>query len=267
MAAAAGARVVMACRNLSKSEPARLEIVKRSGSEKVELVELDVSDLSSCKSFGSRFKDPIDVLVCNAGIMAIDKAHSKDGVEMQFATNVLGHFTLLAVLRQRLQDQKGRVVMVSSGFHEWAKTINLADINRTKSYSRWGVYAETKLADLLIMHKFNRLMKEANSEAFAVGCHPGYAATNLQSGHFMARTFGNWLLAQSQENGALPTFLSASDPNAKPGMYAGPSGYFELKGKPKWGAHQNAAASNIKLQDDLWAKCEELSGVKFGSSL
>jgi len=272
-----GCEVVMCCRNVEKAEKARVEVLKRSGADesKVHIVQLDLADLDNIDTFRSRYdanssiaKRPIDMLILNAGIMALNQREvTKQGIEAQMGTNVVGHFKFASVMIDLCKAaDKSRIVAVASGAHHFTKKIDFKDFNREKRYRKWGVYEESKLGNLVIVAKLNRLLEEKQIEnVVAVGCHPGYSSTNLQAHTIFKRL--NYLFAQSQAIGAEPTVLAATDPSAKRNGYAGPSGAFEMSGHPKWGCKVNKVVFDTKLQDQLWAKCEELTKADFAGKI
>jgi NAD(P)-dependent dehydrogenase (short-subunit alcohol dehydrogenase family) len=143
---------------------------------------LDLADLDNIGSFRSRYDavpglatKPVDMLILNAGIMALAKRElTKQGIEAQMGTNVVGHFKFAALMIDLCKSAAlSRIVVVSSGAHSLTKKINLEDFNREKSYSKWQVYSETKLGNLLFVAKLNRLLEEKNLQNIvAVGCHP-----------------------------------------------------------------------------------------------
>lgn len=156
---------------------------------------------------------------------------------------------------------------MSSGLHAFTKTIDFEDFKgERKTYDKWQAYYESKLGNLLMMHKLIRVMhdKGMGDKVLCVGCHPGVTQTNLQRdlGPIARRLFAglSTLLLNSVAVAADSEVICVADPNAKAGDYAGPR-YAELWGKSRWGNVQSAAAKNEKLQDALWAKCEELTGV------
>jgi NAD(P)-dependent dehydrogenase (short-subunit alcohol dehydrogenase family) len=260
--AAAGAHVVMAVRNRSKAEAVAAEIAGT-----VEIRELDLADLASVQTFAESWNGPIDVLVNNAGVMAVPESRTKDGFEMQFGTNHLGHFALTNLLLPSITD---RVVTVSSTGHRLGE-INLADLNwRTRPYKQWRAYGQTKLANLLFTLELQRRLAADHSSVRALAAHPGYAATNLQSGvgapfaDQIAR-FGNRIFAQSEDMGALPTLFAATQdlPGAS---FVGPDGFGEHRGYPTL-VGRTAAASDVQMAKDLWAASEELTGVRYPTAV
>lgn len=256
--AAAGAHVVMAVRSRSKAET-----VANAITGNVEIRELDLADLSSVRAFAAGWTGPIDVLVNNAGVMAVPESRTKDGFEMQFGTNHLGHFALTNLLLPQITD---RVVTVSSGGHRWGE-INLADLNwHTRRYRPWRAYGQTKLANLLFTLELERRLVADGSSVRALAAHPGFAATNLQNGMGMPfakqfATFSNRFLAQSEEMGALPQLFAATQdlPGAS---YVGPDGFGEQRGYPTL-VSRTAAASDVQMAKDLWLASEKLTGVSY----
>ena len=267
-----GAVVVMACRNASKAGAARAEVVRRAKArdDQVVVAPLDLASLESVRAFRGECakalgaERPIDVLIANAGIMAVpQREETKDGFELQMGTNCFGHFLLIAELIPLVKAAPtGRVVLLSSAMHMYAGGITFDDLDRKKRYDRWATYAETKLGDLLIMHKLTRVLRERGVDnVTVVACHPGYASTNLQVSMGVAGVVGNALFAQSAAMGATPTILAATDRDAKPGDYAGPK--FLSWGAPVWGARQTRLARDEKLQDQFWDALESATHASF----
>jgi len=271
-----GHSVIMCSRSMEKGEQARLDVLKRANAppERVTLVQLDLADLENVGSFPERYeaalkgKTPIDMLILNAGVMALNsREETKQGIEAQMGTNVVGHFKFAAVMFGYCKAAlNSRIVFVSSGAHKMTKTIDFKDFNRTQNYFKWTVYAETKLGDLLLMAKLNRLLQEKRvTNVIAVGCHPGYSATNLQE-HTVFK-YLNYVLAQSAEMGAKPTVMAAVGDNIKANSYCGPNGFREMWGEPKVDCDLNSAVFDNEFQDKLWQKCEELTQVNFAAKL
>jgi len=257
--ARAGARVVMAVRDTAKGEQAAATV---PGTREVRA--LDLADLASIRAFAHDWAGDIDVLINNAGVMAIPAAITADGFEMQFGTNHLGHFALTNLLLPQITD---RVVTVSSGEHRRG-TMHFDDLNWEQGgYEPWGAYRQSKLANLLFVLELQRRLTEAGSTVRSFGAHPGYSATNLQShsGHWLTNAgmrIGNLVVAQSDEKGALPSLFAASQdlPGAS---YLGPDGLLELRGHPTL-VGRTAQASDPEAAKRLWTMSEELTGVRFG---
>jgi NAD(P)-dependent dehydrogenase (short-subunit alcohol dehydrogenase family) len=258
--ARAGGRVVMAVRDLKRGAAAAVTIPGD-----IEVRELDLADLSSVRRFAEEWNEPIDVLVNNAGVMAVPKGTTKDGFETQFGTNHLGHFALTNLLLPLVTD---RVVTVSSTAHR-AGAIDLDDLNwRSRPYKTWSVYGQSKLANLLFTLELERRLESDGSSVRAFAAHPGYAATNLQShsGNWMmnaAMGVANKVVAQSEQMGALPSLFAVTQdlPGAS---YVGPDGRMEQRGYPTL-VGRTAAASDAEMAKKLWTASEKLTGVSYPS--
>ncbi|MCU1585599.1 MAG: putative oxidoreductase, short-chain dehydrogenase/reductase family [Microbacteriaceae bacterium] len=258
--ARAGGRVVMAVRDLNRGAAVAATITGD-----VEVRELDLADLSSVRRFAGEWNEPIDVLVNNAGVMAVPQGTTKDGFETQFGTNHLGHFALTNLLLPRITD---RVVTVSSTAHR-VGAIDLDDLNwRSRPCKTWAVYGQSKLANLLFTLELERRLASDGSAVRAFAAHPGYAATNLQShsGNRMMNglmAVGNKLMAQSEQMGALPSLFAATQdlPGAS---YVGPDGRSEQRGYPTL-VGRTAAASDVEMAKKLWTASEQLTGVSYPS--
>ena len=256
-----GAHVVMACRNLAKAEAARAEV---GGTAEVH--ELDVSDLSSVRAFAGGLDGRIDVLINNAGIMAVPLTRTAEGFESQLATNFLGHYALTGLLLPRITD---RVVTMSSMAHRFGR-IDLKDPNfERRAYRPWVAYGQSKLADLMFAYELQRRLLLAGSRVRSVAAHPGYASTNLQShlGNRWTRMAQEVLaratpFAQSAEAGAQPTLYAATAPDVPGGSYTGPSGPGEMTGPPRI-VGSSGASHDRATQRGLWDLAERLTGVAF----
>jgi NAD(P)-dependent dehydrogenase (short-subunit alcohol dehydrogenase family) len=254
----AGARVVLAVRDVAKGRDAA-----ESMQGETEVRQLDLADLASVRAFADAWDGPIDVLINNAGVMAIPEKRTADGFEMQIGTNHLGHFALTNLLLPRIGD---RVVSVSSGAHRMG-SIRLDDLNWERgNYQRWRAYGQSKLANLLFISELQRRLEESGSAVRAVAAHPGYAATNLQNRteNVLQNTLmaiGNKVMAQSDEMGALPTLYAATQ-DIPGDSYVGPDGFQEQRGHPKL-VGRNDAAKDTETGKRLWTLSEELTGVSF----
>jgi NAD(P)-dependent dehydrogenase (short-subunit alcohol dehydrogenase family) len=255
--AAAGARVILACRNAEKGRAAAATLA-----ETVEVRALDLANLASVREFAASIDEPIDVLVNNAGVMAIPHRRTADGFEMQMGTNHLGHFALTGLLLPRIRE---RVVTVSSTVH-WVGRIDMDDLNwERRRYHRWPAYFQSKLANLMFMYELARRLEEAGSSVGSYAAHPGYASTNLQShtesvmDHLMA--LGNRVIAQSATMGAMPTLFAATA-DVPSGSFAGPGGITGQHGFPKL-VRSSARSRDRKTAESLWALSEKLTDVKF----
>jgi NAD(P)-dependent dehydrogenase (short-subunit alcohol dehydrogenase family) len=255
--ARAGARVVLAVRDVAKGERVAAGLTGER-----EVRRLDLTDLASVRAFADGWSGDIDLLVNNAGIMAVPEGRTTDGFELQIGTNHLGHFALTNLLLPHVTD---RVVTVASGAHRLGR-IDLADLNwETRSYDSWRAYGQSKLANLLFTLELQRRLHDSGSDVRAVAAHPGYSATHLQ-GNTASRIWGpimavgNRLLAQSDEMGALPTLYAATAPDVPGGGYVGPDGIGEMRGHPTF-VGRSKAAGDAETARGLWELSESLTGV------
>jgi NAD(P)-dependent dehydrogenase (short-subunit alcohol dehydrogenase family) len=268
------AEVILACRDLGKARTAAAQITASASGAKVEVMELDLSNLASVRGFSDAFHlhhQALHVLCNNAGVMAIPYRQTADGFEMQFGTNHLGHFALTGLLLDRLIATEGaRVVNVASGAHRMGK-IRFDDLQWKNGYRKWMAYGQSKLANLLFTLELQRKVDAAGKKLLCVACHPGYAATNLQavgpkmSGSSLMETlseFGNKVFAQSAAMGALPTEYAAVAADVHGGDYIGPDGMAELWGNPVR-VGRSAAAQDAAAASRLWDVSEQLTNVHY----
>lgn len=271
--AEAGASVVLACRNEQKGEQARAAILASTPHASVELEVVDLSDLDSVESFASSFaanSDSLDVLINNAGVMALPLSRTAQGFEMQFGVNHLGHFVLTGHLMNLLRDTPGsRIVNVASLAHRFGR-IRWDDPNWHRGYSRWPAYGQSKLANLLFtrgLNYFGTRDPDNPPGPVAVSCHPGYASTNLTSGASQnpvmkaVYRMSDGVIAQSAAQGAWPTLRAACDTVSR-NDYFGPAGALELAGVPVKVSESNRAASD-EAAKRLWQLSEQLTGVAY----
>lgn len=255
----AGATVTIACRDRGRGEKAAEEI-----GGKTDVAILDLADLDSVRLFAESVTEPIDVLINNAGVMAVPLSRTKQGFEMQFGTNHLGHFALTNLLLPKITD---RVVTVASSAHRMGRIV-LDDLNwERRRFQRWAAYGQSKLANLLFTLELERRLVESGSPLRAMAAHPGFAATNLIS-HTeypaaVSAVVGaaTRLIAQSQAMGSLPTVYAATQ-DFPGGSYAGPGGRSEARGFPTL-VGRTPEASDPELAGKLWRASEELTGVSF----
>src|SRR5574340_257436 len=255
--AAHGAHVVLACRNTEKAAK-----VAASIGANAEVRRLDLADLASVREFAESI-DTVDVLVNNAGVMALPLRRTADGFEMQIGTNHLGHFALTGLLLDRIRD---RVVTMSSFMHRIGR-IDLDDLNwESRRYYRWPAYGQSKLANLLFTYELQRRLTEAGSPVRALASHPGYSRTGLM---FHTETIqdyvmglGNVLFAQSAKMGALPALYAATVPDVVGGSYFGPGWPLQLHGHPKQ-VGSNKKSRDEDIARDLWALSQKLTGVEY----
>jgi len=252
-----GGRVILAVRNTAKGEEAAREI----GGD-TEVRALDLADLASVRAFADGLDEAVDILINNAGVMNVPHARTKDGFEMQFGTNHLGHFALTNLLLPRITD---RVVALASGAHRMGR-IRLDDLNWERGYHRHRAYGQAKLANLLFTLELQRRLAAVGSPVRAVAAHPGWAATNLQSrsGNRVENALlavGNRVLAQSGDMGALPTLFAATQ-DIPGNTYIGPDGRGELRGHPTV-VGRSQYAEDADVAGKLWTASERLTDTHF----
>jgi NAD(P)-dependent dehydrogenase (short-subunit alcohol dehydrogenase family) len=267
-----GARVVLACRDDVRGKEAIARLIAAVPTADVELRALDMADLSSIRSFADGIQasyPAVDLLINNAGVMAIPRRETADGFEMQFGTNHLGHFALTGLLLPMLVDTSGaRVVTVSSTAHK-PGSIDFDDIMHESRYRKWGAYSDSKLANLLFAFELQRRLSATESPLISVAAHPGTASTNLvkpgAQGNplkSVVMTVGVRLVGQSDAQGALPQLYAATAPDVRGGEYYGPNGLAESRGYPKK-VDSNSASKDPETATRLWALSEDLTGVTY----
>lgn len=268
------AHVMLAVRDLDKGNEAARTIRQRYPQAQVTVRIVDLADLKSIRTFAETFlahDKKLDILINNAGMMALPKRKTMDGFEMQFGINHLGHFALTGLLLPALKaTPRARVVTVSSGVHV-SGDIHFDDLQWDGRYDRWGAYAQSKLANLLFAYELQRRLVASGINAISVGCHPGYAATNLQfagpkmdgsmAGVWMMK-LGNALFAQGQATGALPTLYAAVAPDVNGCDYIGPLGLRGARGYPGK-VKSNNKSYDAALAKQLWKVSEELTHVVY----
>jgi len=250
-----GAHVILACRNATKGAEAAATMTGD-----VEVRPLDLQDLASIRDFASGVRS-VDVLINNAGIMAVPYAATKDGFESQIGTNHLGHFALTNLLLPKVSD---RVVTVSSFMHVLGK-ISLKDLNwKARPYSAWLAYGQSKLANLLFTSELQKRLDAAGSPLKSHAAHPGYSATNLQ-GHTGNRVgtriwdTGNAVFATTPDFGARQTLYAAAV-DLPGNSFIGPR--FAMRG-PTGQSPRSPLARNQGTATALWRLSEQLTGIEF----
>ncbi|MEU6713275.1 oxidoreductase [Nonomuraea sp. NPDC046802] len=246
-----GARVIVASRNPDKGRAAVEEIRRDAPGAQVEFGQLDLADLASVRRFAESV-DRLDLLVNNAGIGLISRQETKDGFELQFGTNHLGHFALTGLLLPLLLKSPGaRVVTVSSDAYK-AGRIDLDNLGLTQGYGRMSSYARSKLANLLFMLELRRRAGKAGADLISVATHPGTTATNFVNVGPLKPLLP--LFMHSPEVGALPSLYAATSPAIRGGEFVGPR--LQLMTLSK-------TARSEALAERLWEVSAELTGVRF----
>jgi NAD(P)-dependent dehydrogenase (short-subunit alcohol dehydrogenase family) len=266
--AAKGAHVVLAVRNTDKGQAAADLISRRSPGASVAVQELDLTSLASIRAAAEELRaahDSIDLLINNAGVMFTPRSTTKDGFELQFGTNHLGHFAFTGLLLDHIVAAPGsRVVTVSSVGHRFARNgIRFDDLQWEKDYSRVGAYGQAKLANLMFTYELQRRLRGTGT--IAAAAHPGGSRTELTRNLpplLGAVTKLAEPLFQPAEMGALPQLRAGTDPGVIGGQYFGPDGFGEQRGYPVVVA-STRVSHDIAAQKRLWTVSEELTGVTF----
>ncbi len=268
--ARAGAQVMLACRSIERGEKAAQRIRDEQPNAQVFVAKLDLSSLAGVRTFAEAVLSagqPLDLLVNNAGIMALPKRQqSPDGFEMQLATNYLGHFALTGLLLPiLLQAASPRVVSVSSNAHKRGQLF-FDDFQQEKSYVPFRSYQQTKLAMLVYARELQRQSDEHQAKLVSIAAHPGLSATGIgRDTTGLAKVvipIVFKILGQSDAAGALPQLYAATAPDAKHGGYYGPSGFQEFKGAPA-PAKVASQAEDVASGPRLWELSEKLTGVSY----
>jgi NAD(P)-dependent dehydrogenase (short-subunit alcohol dehydrogenase family) len=276
--AAHGARVILGCRDASKAKAAMAAIGALVPKAKLEFLPGDLSDQGSVRKAAGLLKSrhaQLHIQVNNAGIMTLPYGKTKDGFEMLFGTNYLGHFALTGLLFELTSQTPGARIVTVTSLSERVGRLPLDDLNWEKSgYSKRGAYARSKLANLVFALELDRRLRQAGVDAISVAAHPGYSATNIVYGgghggqslmrslwNAMAR-IGNAVLAQPAERGALPQLYAATRPDVASGDYIGPNGLFEFRGWPTR-VKPSPRALDGALGKGLWERSEQMTGVRF----
>ncbi len=269
-----GARVIIASRDVARAAEAADAVRAASASQLVETATLDLASLASvraCAKDLSRRCERLDVLVNNAGVMAIPRRDTEDGFETQFATNHLGHFALTALLFPRLTATPGaRVVNVSSLAHHFG-FVNFFNLHGQLFYDPFFAYAQSKLANLLFTYELHRRCRAGGVDITAVACHPGISATNLPYassrmlnwplGESLVKSFAS-IVSQSAADGALPTLYAGFAPDVQGGDYIGPDGPGETRGSPRK-VQSSFVSRSERVARQLWDVSEEATKIRF----
>jgi NAD(P)-dependent dehydrogenase (short-subunit alcohol dehydrogenase family) len=273
-----GAHVVITSRDAARGEQALRQLRSKAAAASAEVWGLDLADLASVRRFAERLAaghDRLDLLVNNAGVMAVPRSRTTDGFEMQIGTNHLGHFALTGrvlplLLAGERQTRDVRVVTLSSNAHRVGK-LSRDDLMREHGYQAWGAYGRSKLANLLFTHELQRRLQDAGSSVKAVAAHPGLAGTNLVAAGPMTRAPGplrslasgiTKLVGQSAALGAWPTLRAATDPDVEGGEYFGPSWPGQWRGAPVQ-VDTSPAAQSLDDARWLWEESVRLTGVRY----
>lgn len=266
--AEAGYHVVMACRSLDKAEEARRAILTRLPGASLHVMQLDLGDFASVRAFADAFRKDyaqLDVLINNAGILLYSPQTNEDGIELQFATNHLGHFLLTQCLLDAMPDDAAsRIVSLSSLAHKGAE-IHFDDL--TCGGDGLAAYGQSKLACLLFSDELNRRLQASGRSVQAIAVHPG----GTDSGLFedMSRLYYYTLkvlspfFTHSNASAAKPTLHAALSSDAEGGEYYGPDGFREFRGRSVKLAHRDRVTSDLSVAEQLWRISEQLTAQDF----
>jgi len=262
-----GALVIMACRDKKRGEEAAFSIRTVHPGAQVRVMELDLADLASVRAFAAAViadYSRLDLLIDNAGVMIPPFSMTKDGFELQFGTNHLGHFALTSRLLPVIRSTPAsRIVVVSSVAH-FTGWIDFADPNwKSRGYHAWAAYSQSKLANLLFAAELQRRLDALGASLPVIAVHPGWTNSNLQRTAGLMRWF-NPVFGMPPWQGALPTLYAATSPAARGGAYYGPDAWFGLRGYPG-PARRSPAARNAKKALRLWNLSCDLTGERFSS--
>ena len=261
-----GASVVLAVRDTEKGKRAAARIAGTAPGANVMVQPLDLTSLDSIRAAAAelRARHPrIDLLINNAGVMLTPRQTTRDGFELQFGTNHLGHFALTGLLLEQMLPVPGsRVVTVSSLAHRIRARINFGDLQGERSYSRVAAYSQSKLANLMFTYELHRRLWHGMRATIAVAAHPGLASTELTRNSPAASAALARLISQKPAMGALPTLRAATDPGVLGGQYYGPGRLLGTRGYPE-PARSSGQSRDTALQRRLWTASEELTGVTF----
>ncbi|GAA4669672.1 oxidoreductase [Nocardioides nanhaiensis] len=276
--ARAGARVVLAGRTTAKLDDAAHVIRHEVPGAQLERLELDLASLESVRHAAEHAGTlgPLHLLVNNAGVMGTPLRRTRDGFELQLATNHLGPFLLTGLLLPRLvagAEATGidsRVVTVSSLFHRTARSAPLGDPRVPGRYQKWNAYAQSKLANLLFTFELERRLRESGAPVRATAAHPGFAGTHLAANGQYGRASGGVAsvldgairaVSQSPAAGAWPTLMAATA-DLPGGTFCGPGGLGELSGVAQV-VTAGSRAQDPVAQRALWEVSERAVGLRW----
>lgn len=259
--AAHGAYVLMACRDVERGRAVRDEQVP-GGDDHSEVRELDLADLASVHRFCDSISGwRIEAVVNNAGVMNTPLQRTAQGHEMQFGTNVLGHFVLARRLAEQVTD---RFVWLGSLAHKGGH-LDFTDLDwNRRRYNSWRAYSDSKLACIMLAYEQQRRFEAGGSHRLALAAHPGLSSSNLFRAHgrnsapILAKLAGAAKVMQPVEVGALPQLYATTMPDLPGGAYIGPSRRFGLAGSPG-PVESSAAGHSREAAATLWKRCEEMT--------
>ncbi len=258
------ATVVIAVRDEVKGNAAIEKIKAENLNVDIQLMLVDLASLESVHKFAENFKkkfNKLDLLINNAGVMNPPYTKTKDGFELQFGTNHLGHFALTGLLIDLIKNTpNSRIVNVSSSVHKIGK-LNFDDLNWEKrKYKKMRSYADSKLANLYFTKELQKRLNKESSDVIVASAHPGAASTGLSRHSLFFRIMS--LFLQDSKMGALPTLYAAVAPDVQGNDFYGPGGLFENSGYPKK-VESGGQAKKDDVAAKLWDVSEKMTGVFF----
>ncbi|KAA3659511.1 MAG: SDR family NAD(P)-dependent oxidoreductase [Chloroflexi bacterium] len=270
-----GAKVVMLNRNPQKSADAIAALKQKLGNNAdVSFIRMDLAEMASVRKAAEEVLKKIsriDALICNGAIAQVPRQQfTVDGFESQLGVNHYGHFLLQGLLYPRIEESKGRIVVVGSeGYKMGIKTIQFDDMNWDKNYHQNNTYCHSKLAQLMCVYELqDRLKKAGKTDVKVYACHPGSSATSLitTSGNLMTRiSFGLMSLSplvQSAEKGSYPEVMCATEENLDQRGYYGPTGLMDWVG-PVGDCVIEPHALDKPVAEKLWTLSEKETGIKW----
>jgi NAD(P)-dependent dehydrogenase (short-subunit alcohol dehydrogenase family) len=275
-----GAHVLLGCRDRARGEAALARIRAEVPGASAEVALLDLASLAAVRGFAEAELargGPLDLLINNAGVMAVKpRQETAEGFEVQFGTNVLGHFALTGLLLSALERAAARggpaprIVTIASIAHKRGR-IDFGDLQSEQSYNPNRAYRQSKLANLMLALELDRRLRGAGSRVMSIAAHPGVAQTPLfvrEEHRGMERLVRRGvgvaigLLLNSAAQGAVPTLFAATAAEAESGRYYGPQGYEEMRGGDVGPAQVSEQARDCEAAARLSEQCERLTGVK-----
>ena len=268
------AKVVMLNRSAEKSTAAVDALRQEFGAEaKISFVRMDLAELASVRAAAAELlgtEPRIDALICNAAIAQVPtQKFTKDGFESQLGTNHYGHFVLSGMLFDRIEDSRGRIVVVASqGYKLGKRTIQFDDMNWDKNYSANPVYSQSKLAQMMFAYELQDRVKAANKSVEVYVCHPGASATSLIStSGGLATRIAWWLMTkspmvQTAEKGAYPEVMCATEDGLEERALYGPTGRMEFVGPVGKGTLEPHAHDKA-VMEKLWDRSVQETGVSW----
>jgi NAD(P)-dependent dehydrogenase (short-subunit alcohol dehydrogenase family) len=265
--------VLMACRNLKKAASAVSAILSETPRANLEVFELDLADLGSvdnCAEAIGKKHGKLDIVMCNAGLMAVPYGETKNGLEMQMGVNYYGHYALVGRLLPLIKNTPGARVVTTASVAEKLGRLDLTRPVTRSTYNRWRAYGDSKLAMIVFANVLDRKFKQYGVDAMALSAHPGSTKTNLRKTRLETEK-NPWQrfqlkfhesIAMRAERGILPLLYAATDPDARGGQYIGLSGFLEARGHPRVSRGQKRAY-DAALGEELWRKSEQVTGVVY----